>query len=178
MIPTKFFLTKGKGIHKEKLIAYEFALREAGISHLNLVSVSSILPPGCKKISKEKGITLLKPGEITFCVLARNETNEPNRLISASVGYAIPTEVKSYGYLSEHHSFDETKRKASEYAEYLAISMLVSSLGIKFNFDVWKKRKKFYKLNEKVFYTSNITETARGKEGLWTVVLAAAVFVP
>ena len=180
MKPTKVFFTNGVGVHKEYLSSYELALRDAGMAQFNLVSVSSILPPGCKKIAKEKGLMLLEAGEIIFCVLARNATNEPNRLISASVGCAIPAGNNQYGYLSEHHSFGETKEKAGDYAEDLAASMLASTLGIKFNpDDAWDARRQIYKMSGKIFYTSNITQTARGnKNGLWTSVVAAAVFIP
>ncbi|PIO01822.1 pyruvoyl-dependent arginine decarboxylase, partial [Candidatus Micrarchaeota archaeon CG09_land_8_20_14_0_10_60_16] len=84
MVPLKVFMTKGVGRHKDKLHSFELALRDAGIEKCNLVLVSSILPPGCEILSKAKGIELLKPGQITFCVMSRNESNEPNRLISAS----------------------------------------------------------------------------------------------
>jgi len=179
MIPSKVFFTKGAGTHREKLASFELALRDAGIAQYNLVSVSSILPPGCKKIPRTKGITTLKPGEVVFCVMAKNETNEPNRLVGAAIGSAIPAGQKRYGYLSEHHSFGETEEKAGDYAEDLAASMLASTLGIKFNLDeAWDTRKQAYKLSGKIVYTSNITQTARGeKNGLWTSVVAAAVFV-
>lgn len=180
MIPTKFFLTKGTGVHKERLHSFEVALRDAGIEPFNLVSVSSILPPGCKKISREKGLELLKPGQIIFVVMARNEANEPNRLISASVGCAIPVESKSYGYLSEYHDFGVTDEKAGDYSEDLAASMLASTLGISFDpNEAWDSRRQAFKLSKKIVYTSNVTQTARGeKNGLWTSVVAAAVFIP
>ena len=135
MIPTKFFFIKGVGIAKEQLSSFELALRYAGIEKFNLVSVSSILPPGCKKIPKDKGLASLKAGEIVFCVLVRNSTNEPNRLISASVGCAVPAGDNQYGYLSEHHSFGETEERVSKYTEDLAASMLATTLGIEFNPD-------------------------------------------
>lgn len=180
MIPQRFFFTKGVGIHKEKLGSFELALRDAGIAQYNLVSVSSILPPGCKKISKNKGIKLLKSGEVVFCVMARNETNEPNRLIGAAMGCAVPKGNKKYGYLSEHHCFGETEEKAGDYAEDLAASMLASTLGLKFNSDeAWDTRKQAYKLSGKIIYTSNITQTARGnKNSLWTSVVTAVIFIP
>ena len=58
------FLTKGIGTHKEKLASFEMALRKAGIAQFNLVQVSSIIPPGCKIISRAEGIRRLKPGQI------------------------------------------------------------------------------------------------------------------
>ncbi|KKS89649.1 MAG: putative pyruvoyl-dependent arginine decarboxylase [Parcubacteria group bacterium GW2011_GWF2_43_11] len=133
MVPTKFFLTKGVGIHRDYLASFELALRDAGMAAFNLVSVSSILPPGCKKVTRTKGLEFLSPGEVVFVVLARNATNESNRLLSASVGCAIPADKQKYGYLSEHHPFGETSDKAGDYAEDLAASMLASTLGLKFD---------------------------------------------
>ena len=89
--PKKMFFTKGVGVHKDKLAAFELALRNAGIEKHNLVTVSSIMPPNCQIVPKEKGEGMLYPGQIVFCVLARSETNEPNRLISAAIGVARPS---------------------------------------------------------------------------------------
>jgi len=179
MIPKRCFFTKGVGIHKDKLASFELALRNAGIHTCNLVSVSSIFPPGCKKISRAKGIASLKPGQIAFIVMARNETNEPNRLISAAVGLAIPKDENNYGYLSEHHSFGETARKAGEYAEDLAATMLATTLGIPFDPNTaWDERKRVYRSSGHIFTTSHICQSAEGhKNGLWTTVLAGAVFL-
>jgi len=105
LIPTKIFFTKGVGRHKEKLASFELSLRDAGIEKCNIVNVSSIFPPGCKIISRAEGEKLIRPGQITFAVMARNETNEPNRLLAASIGLAIPADPNAYGYLSEHHSW-------------------------------------------------------------------------
>ena len=101
-------------------------LRAAGVAYCNLVSVSSILPLNCKIIPKKRGEQLLNPGEITFCVMARSETNERNRLVSASIGLAIPTDRRTYGYLSEHHAHGETDEETGEYTEDLAAQMLAS----------------------------------------------------
>jgi arginine decarboxylase len=46
-MPTSVFLTRGVGVHRHMLTAFEFALRDADIEQQNLVTVSSILPPGC-----------------------------------------------------------------------------------------------------------------------------------
>jgi len=179
MIPKMMFFTKGAGIHKEYLESFELALRDAGIQKCNIVTVSSIVPPGCKIIPKEKGLQLLSPGEVTFCVLSKNSTNEPNRMIAASIGMALPANRESYGYLSEHHSFGETDEKAGDYAEDLAATMLATTMGIKFNPDMaWNERKQLYETSGLIIKTKNITQSARGhKNGLWTTVIAAAVFI-
>lgn len=49
------FFTKGKGIHKDYLTSFELALRDASISDLNLVSVSSIKTPHCKIVNRDEG---------------------------------------------------------------------------------------------------------------------------
>jgi len=179
MVPQKIFFTKGVGKHRERLQSFEAALRNAGIEKFNIVSVSSIFPPGCKIIPKDPGLQEIKPGQIIYCVLARNITNEPNRLLAASIGLAIPADSSQYGYLSEHHSFGETEEKAGDYAEDLAASMLASTLGVEFDSDqAWDEREKIYKMSGKIIKSYNITQSSiADKNGLWTTVVAAAVFL-
>jgi arginine decarboxylase len=174
------FLTRGVGVHREKLASFEEALRSAGVAFCNLVTVSSILPPNCKIIPRKRGEELLNPGEITYCVMARSETNERNRLISASIGVAIPEgRHRAYGYLSEHHAYGETDEEAGEYTEDLAAQMLATTLGIEFDPDIaWKEREQVFKMGGKIVRTQNITQSAIGKSNLWTTVVALAVFIP
>jgi len=174
------FLTKGVGKHKEKLASFEAALRNAGIAPYNIVRVSSILPPEAKVLSKTKGLQYLSPGEIVYAVMAENSTNEPHRLISAAIGVAIPRDRSQYGYLSEYHSYGETEIKAGDKAEDLAAQMLATTLGVPFDPDTsYDERKEIWKISTKIVKTANVTQTAIGdKYGLWTTVIAAAVFVP
>jgi arginine decarboxylase len=179
LIPKKVFFTKGAGKHKEKLQSLELALRKAGIEKCNLVRVSSIFPPNCKIVSRAQGVKHIKPGQIVFCVMSISSTNEPNRMISASVGLAVPAEPNHYGYLSEHHAYGETDEKSGDYAEDLAASMLASTLGIEFdpekNYD---ERKEIFRMSGKIVKTRNTTQSAIGdKRGLWSTVVAAAVFI-
>jgi arginine decarboxylase len=179
MVPTKIFLTKGVGVHKDKLASFELALRDAGIEKCNVVCVSSIFPPNAKIISKDEGLKLLNSGDITYCVMARTESSEPNRLVSASIGLAIPKDNNHYGYLSEHHAYGEKGEKAGEYAEDLAATMLATTLGIEFNpSTAWEEREQVYKSSGHIFKTTNITQSAEGnKEGKWTTVIAVAVLL-
>jgi arginine decarboxylase len=174
------FFTKGVGRHKDYLQSFELALRDAGIEKCNLVTVSSIYPPNCKRIPKEEGLKFLQPGAITFCVMARNATNEPNRLIAASVGVAQPADTSLYGYLSEHHPFGESDERAGDYAEDLAATMLATTLGLEFDPDTaWDEREKMFKMSGKIIRTFNVTQSAEGdKRGIWTTVIASAVLLP
>jgi arginine decarboxylase len=179
MVPRKLFLTKGVGVQKEKLQSFEKALRSAGIEKFNLVRVSSIYPPECRIISKKAGLQLLRPGQIVYCVLASKNTNEANRMVAASIGLAMPRDITQYGYLSEHTAYGESEEKAGDYAEDLAACMLATTLGIDYDEEVhWDARKELWKINDKIYKTRNITQTARGnKQGFWTTVISAAVFV-
>jgi arginine decarboxylase len=180
MIPRYFFLTKGTGKDKEQLQSFELALRDAKIQHLNLVNVSSIIPPGCKLITLERGLKMIRPGEITYLVLARNSTNEAHRLIASSIGVAIPSVKNHYGYLSEHHSCGQPDDKAGDYAEDLAASMLATTMGIQFDPEsAWREKEQIFKASGMIIRTRNVTQSATGdKDGLWTTTVAAAVFVP
>jgi len=178
-VPKMVFFTNGVGRHKDKLTSFEYALRDAGIAPFNLVTVSSILPPDTKVVSREEGLKRLPPGQIVFVVLSRLSDNEPNRLLAASVGAAVPAEKDAYGYLSEHHSFGQTEEKAGEYAEDLAASMLASTLGLEFDPNVaWDEREHYFKMSGKIVKTTNVTQSAIiDKNGNWTSVIAAAVFI-
>src|SRR5512136_2184203 len=92
IVPKKVFFTKGVGRHKHQLQSFELALRDAEIEKFNLVSVSSILPPGCQVIPREEGLRYLVPGQIVHLVMARNTTNEANRMVAASIGCALPAD--------------------------------------------------------------------------------------
>lgn len=172
-------LTRGVGRHREKLASFELALRDAGIAEYNLVRVSSIFPPECKLIGRKEALAKLSPGQVLYAVIAESATNEPNRLIAASIGVAIPRDRSRYGYLSEHHSYGETDQKAGDYAEDLAAQMLATTLGVEFDPEAaWDERKENWRISDEIVTTRNVTQSAIGdKDGRWSTVVAAAVLV-
>lgn len=178
MIPTTAFVTKGVGKSREKLASFEMALRDAKIAQFNLVKVSSIFPPYCSLVPRSKGVSLLSPGQVVHVVMSENSTDEPNRLLAASAGIAIPKEENRFGYVSEHHSFGQKKSQAGEYAEDLAAYMLATTLGAPFNVDKsYDEQKEIWKISGHDVRTQNVTQIALGdKSGLWTTVVAAVVF--
>lgn len=178
LVPTKVFLTKGVGRHRYQLKSFEEALRKAGVAHQNLVKVSSIIPPKCKVISREKGLIRLIPGQICHCVLAKADTNEHGRLIASSVGIAIPKDANRWGYLSEVHGYGMNSKEAEDMSEDLAAEMLGTTLGIELDPDqAWSEKEHAYKASGLIIRTSNTTQTARGTKGLWTTTVALAVFL-
>lgn len=179
LVPKAIFFTNGVGVHKDRLSSFELSLRAAGIEKANLVTVSSIFPPHCREISRKEGLKYIMPGQIVHCVMARQDTNEPNRLIAASIGLARPSDPNMYGYLSEHHSYGETAKKAGEYAEDLAATMLATTLGIDMDPEkAWSEREQAFKMERTILKTRNVVQSAEGHaKGLWSTVVALGVFI-
>lgn len=177
-VPKKVFFTAGMGVHREKLTSFEMALRDARIAEHNLVRVSSILPPRCEIVSREEGLTALRPGQVVFCVLSEAASNEPSRRVGCSVGVAIPADRSKYGYISEHHAFGEAEDTLGDYAEDLAASMLATVLGLPFDPDeAWDARVRHWKLSGEIVRTQNHTVAAEAPEdGHWLTTVSAAVF--
>ena len=178
-VPKKIFLTKGVGFHKEKLASFELALREAGVAPLNLITVSSILPPNCKFIDKGEGVKLIKPGQVVPVVLAKSESNIPSTLVSSGVGVAVPRDKEHYGYLSEHHCTGMDDIKMEEYVEDLAAEMLATTYGIKFDPDAsWDEKRELWSIDNRIVKTRSEVQTSIvSDEGLWTTTIAAAVLI-
>ena len=179
LVAKKLFLTKGIGVANDKLTSFEFALRNAGIAGTNIVLISSIFPPNARLIPRKDGLKYIQPGQILFTIYSRNQTNEPSRMISASVGIAQPTDRTKYGYLSEYDAFGQNERETGDYAEDIAAQMLASSLGIPFDIDKsWDEKRQQWNISGQIYKTKIITQTAKGnKDGKWTTVFAAAVLI-
>lgn len=178
-VPKKIFLTKGAGQHREKLASFELALREAGIASLNLITVSSILPPKCDFIARDSGVKLLSHGQVVPIVLARSESNTPSELVSSGVGVAVPRNRDDYGYLSEHHGVNMIDEQMEEYVEDLAAEMLATTYGLKFDPDAsWDEKRELWKIDDRIVNTRSVIQTATvSPEGLWTTTVAAAVLI-
>jgi len=179
LMAKKLFLTKGKGIHEDRLTSFEYALRDAGIAGTNIVLISSIFPPNAKLVSRKEGLKQIKPGQILFTIYSKNQTNEPHRVCAASVGIAQPKNKSRYGYLSEYESFGQNEIQAGDYAEDVAAQMLASSLGIPFDADkAWNEKRQQWSISGQIYKTQKITQSSKGdKDGKWTTVFAAAVLL-
>jgi arginine decarboxylase len=179
LVPKAIFFTHGVGVHKDRLSSFELSLRDAGVEKANLVTVSSIFPPHCMEMGRRQGEKLIMPGQIVHCVMARQDTNEPNRLIAASIGLARPSDETRYGYLSEHHAYGQTAKAAGDYAEDLAATMLATTLGVEFNPETaWNEREQVFRLEKTILKTRNVVQSAEGHpKGLWSTVVALGIFI-
>jgi arginine decarboxylase len=178
LVPDKVFLVRGRGAHKEKLVSFEIALRDAGIAPYNLVRVSSIFPPRARFVSRASGLRLLRPGQILFVVLSENATDVAGRLITASIGAAVPDDPSRYGYLAEHSDEGKSARETALHTEYLAAEMLATKLGERLKEPRPGRPSKSFRISNGLsLRTRNATQGARGAAGLWTTAVAAAVLI-
>jgi arginine decarboxylase len=90
----------------------------------------------------------MAPGQISYVVLARADTDEPSRLIGAGVGLALPADGQHYGYISEHHCCGMTEPRLRDLVEDMAATMLARTLGVEFDPETaYDKRKEIYNLS-------------------------------
>lgn len=126
LVPRYAFFVAGSGAHRDRLQAFEKALRSAGPFAHNLVAVSSILPPGCTVVPADEGFDMLTTGEITFCVMARQETNSAMEFASAAVGWVRSRASTKFGYISEYQGQAQDVTEAENIAKRLAVELFES----------------------------------------------------
>lgn len=97
VIPKNYYLTVGSGESNIELLAFDNALRSAGVWQYNLVKVSSILPPGVKRAQNID----LPPGAILHIAYARFSSNKKGEIISAAIAVGIPKEKDDIGVIME-----------------------------------------------------------------------------
>src|SRR3989475_3359875 len=81
------------------LNAFDNALLAAGIGNINLVKISSILPPDIPVVDLPK----IKPGALVPTAYAAMTSEVPGETIAAAVGYAIPDDPAKNGVIMEFH---------------------------------------------------------------------------
>src|SRR6201993_128674 len=100
--------TAGNGEGNTKLNAFDNALLAAGIGNINLVRVSSILPPGVDLVTLPR----IKPGAIVPTAYAAQISEVPGEVIAAAVGWACPSDPAKNGVIMEFH--DKATREEAE----------------------------------------------------------------
>ena len=92
------------------LNAFDNALLAAGIGNINLLKVSSILPPEVPVVELPK----IKPGALVPTAYAAMTSETPGEIVAAAVGYAVPDDPAKNGVIREVHgvaSRDEAERQ-------------------------------------------------------------------
>ena len=91
--------TAGHAEGSTTLNAFDNALLAAGIGNINLLKVSSILPPEVPVIELPK----IKPGALVPTAYAAMTSERPGDVIAAAVGYAVPDDPAKNGVIMEFH---------------------------------------------------------------------------
>ena len=81
------------------LNAFDNALLAAGIGNINLIKVSSILPPEVPVVELPK----IKPGALIPTAYAAMTSDVPGETVAAAVGYAVPDDPAKNGVIMEFH---------------------------------------------------------------------------
>lgn len=97
-IPSSYFLVAGTGEAQTPLNAFDAALLNAGVGDLNLVKVSSIVPPRCQKMDPYP----IAPGSLVAIAYASINSTLPGEVISAGVAVGIPEEADRAGIIMEY----------------------------------------------------------------------------
>ena len=103
-VPKRFFVTSGVAHDaRSELNAFDLALKDAGITDVNLVGVSSIIPGG----AEQTGLVDIPKGAITFCVLAKM-TGRSGMRLGCGLAWAWGTTRggERYGIVAEYHGGD------------------------------------------------------------------------
>jgi arginine decarboxylase len=101
------------GTHETQRAAMQRAMRQAGVSDCNFVKVSSVIPPGCEIITRERGLRMLRAGGIVHAVIAEGETSEPYQRITPAICWAQPDDPELPGYMTE---IEEGSRAGAQHA--------------------------------------------------------------
>lgn len=126
--PKKAAISSGSAIGRSKINAYDKALIDAGIGDLNLVEISSILPPGCKIVE----LPIIEPGTIVECVISsasfrKIEVGDENCVSSAIViamsKNGLNAICESSGIKSEERTLNDAKNKANEMLKYRGLDL-------------------------------------------------------
>lgn len=98
--PTHFFLCAGHAEGYTILNAFDAALIDAGVGNVNLIKLSSILPPGVE----ETTVQPLPYGSFLPIAYASINTSTPQEIISAAVACARPKDKTKPGVIMEYSS--------------------------------------------------------------------------
>lgn len=117
--PSHYRISSGRGFSRYKLVAFDNALIDAGISNFNLVRVSSILPSRC---TRSKTIDL-KQGSPLLTAYATISSNTPGEKIATAVAVGIPENPDDIGIIMEHEEAGTAKHAEATVRKMVEESM-------------------------------------------------------
>jgi arginine decarboxylase len=104
-VPTRLYLAAGSGTAKENKNARDHAGDVMGISDLNIVTVTSILPAGIRLIDRDEFRASVAGGQVIFAIDALCESNVPCQTVNATLTVVLPEDPQVVGYVAELFEF-------------------------------------------------------------------------
>src|SRR5215211_6753131 len=185
--PTRVFFSTGVGFHKIQRVAIQRAMEQAGVNDLNLVKLTSVIPPTCEVITPERGLRLLSPGAIAFAVIAQGETNEPHQRVTAALTWAEPLGDGLPGYITEieeDQTMGKSEATARDESGEALVTIVAERLGVEANAKrIWENRgrDRYVRIGGRRIRVGSVVSSAVGPEQQdgeqrYAVALAVAVF--
>ena len=98
------------------LAAFDRALQSGGVHDLNLITLSSVIPPACAVVRKKPDVSSAEIGDRLFCVMAREEAIEPGAEAWACIGWALDAEGRGGVFVETHGRSEHEVRSEAESA--------------------------------------------------------------
>lgn len=95
--PDLYTLVSASAEGEKELTAFDQALLKAGVGNVNLLRVSSILPPGAEYVKA----LALPPGSLLPIAYGSISSSEPGALIAAAVAVGIGPSIDDFGVIME-----------------------------------------------------------------------------
>jgi arginine decarboxylase len=95
----------GTGSARTLLAAFDGALLSAGVANFNLLTLSSVIPPGSRVRAVEGHQLPGGHGDRLFCVLSAAYADHPGETVWAGLGWT--TDATTGGLFVEHHGGSE-----------------------------------------------------------------------
>ena len=163
-MPKECFFTKGVGRHKQKLMSFELRFVTPASKSKTSSACPRFIRPAAKSFPKMTACLNSSPAKLHFVVLAEAATDEPNRLICAGIGLAIPKN-HVHGYIAEHHGYGMTEKRTEDLCEDLAATMLATTLGIPFDAEkAWDEREQQFMMSGEIVKTRGWRPNRRGRQ--------------
>jgi arginine decarboxylase len=120
-VPKNYFLVAGTGEGFTPLNAFDAALGKAGVGDLNLIKVSSIVPPHCLRLEPKT----IAPGTLIATAFAEITSTLHGEIIAAGIAVGLPEDESRAGVIMEYSALGH-KEEVEEIVTTMAQKALES----------------------------------------------------
>jgi arginine decarboxylase len=100
-------ISTGVGGASTPLAAFDAALCEMGVGNLNLLQLSSVIPPGTTMRHVDRVEKDARWGDRLYCVYAEQHASTPGQGAAAGIGWVLTDDGSGSGLFVEHHGSSE-----------------------------------------------------------------------